>query len=528
MKFLHPFSKYGLALVMLKENLDDVKSITSFMLTRHLENGLSHFRMKTNNNPVTDDSINYHFINMETILDKKIKGNPNKGIFLCANIITNDLKAANAWTAAVGLINKLAESPNIFEKRESITMGINPIAGELNNGKKTKTNSSESLLEAVCSAITNTTDLKPYLAYRKEGGKYVPTTIIPDLELEEMKTFIQFYDLMLNTIIDQNKLLQKKVYRKKGEKPKYTRPPIYNGNFPYAPASSMFGVVGLLGAIGRWAKEANKIVEGKKVLESLKDTPIYIIQYGNAQSITINHYIIDLAKENKLSEIVFAIQLSEIYLPDEKNRKAKDSKKQLFDLLSSRFLQSFNKPSFKDFLSVRAEYPNLLIELFNYFFMNQMNIKKEVVQSVRSLGLWLNYVAYKVGNNEIESFKEQMKDSQEQKEKRKKERDEKVNKIKQKVLIELESSVFGARRPSEILNVIVRAGRLSGMSAPAESDIFQEAVLTGDVEMNDAKSMLMAFARTRNKFDFGVKPNHIPELEISESEEINTEIDVTE
>jgi len=527
MSFLHPFSKYGLALVMLKENLEDVKSITSSMLTKHLENGLSHFRMKTDNNPVTDDFIDYHFIDVQEILDKKIKGNPGKGIFLCANIITDDLKAANAWSAVVGLLNKLAESPNIFEEKGSITMGINPIAGELNNGKKTKTNSSGSLLEVVCSAITNTTDIKPYLAYR-DKGKYVPTTIIPDLELEEMKTFIQFYDLMLNTTINQNKLLRKKVYRKNGEKPKYARPPIYNGNFPFAPTSSMFGVVGLLGAIGRWSKEANKIVEGKRVLESLKDKPIYIIQYGNGQSITINHYIIDLAKDNKLSEIVFAIQRSEIYLPGENNRKAKDSKKQLFDLLSSRFLQSFNKPSFKDFLSVRAEYPNTLIELFNYFFMNQMNIKKEIVQSVRSLGLWLNYVAYKVGDNETDSIKEQMKDSPEQKEKKKKERDEKVNKIKQKVLVELESSVFGARRPSEILNVIVRAGRLSGMSAPSESVIFQEAVLTGDVEMNDAKSMLMAFARTRNKFDFGIKPNLIPELEIRESEEINTEIEVTE
>ena len=160
--------------------------------------------------------------------------------------------------------------------------------------------------------------------------------------------------------------------------------------------------------------------------------------------------------------------------------------------------------------------------------MNQMNIKKEVVQSVRSLGLWLNNVAYKVGDKQIESIKENPKDSPEQKEIKKKERDEKVNKIKQKVLVELESSVFGARRPSEILNVIVRAGRLSGMSAPSESVIFQEAVLTGGVEMNDAKSMLMAFARTRNKFDFGIKPNLISELEIRESEEINTKIEVTE
>lgn len=510
MIFSHPFSRYGLALVLVKENLTGLEKVTPAILSKYLESGLSHFRMKTDNNPETDDFLDFHFIGMQTILTSKIKGNPGKGIFLCPNIISNDLKATNAWIAIIGLINKLKGDSRIFEKKESITMGINPIAGELNNGKKTKTNSSGILLEVACSAITNTTNIKPYLAYRKDGGKYVPTAIIPDLELEEMKTFIQFYELMLNTSINQHKLLRKKVFRKKGEKPKYTRPPIFNGNFPYAPSSSAFGVVGLLGAIGRWAKEANKIEEGQNVLESLKDKPLYLIQYGNAQSITINHYIIDLAKENKLSEIVFAIQRTEIFHSDENNRKAKDSKKQLFDLLSSRYLQLFDNPSFKDFLSIRAEYPNTLTELFNHFFMKQMNITKEVVQSVRSLGLWLNYIAYKVAQQEAKNKTDI----------------EEIRKIKAKILVELESSVFGARKPPEVLNVIVRAGRLSGSDAPAESDVFQEALLTGEIDINDAKSMLMAYARTRNKYE--QPPKGTTELGSIELEERNTEIEVTE
>lgn len=509
MIFSHPFSRYGLALVLAKENLTAIKDVTPIILSKYLESGLSHFRMRTTNNPETDDFLDFHFIDLQTILSSKIKGNPNKGIYLCPNIITNDLKASNAWVAIIGLYDKLKNNPNVFEKKESITMGINPIAGELNNGKKTKTNSSGLFIEVACSAITNTTDIKPYLAYRKEGGKYVPTAIIPDLELNEMKTFIQFYELMLNTSINQHKLLRKKVLRKQGEKPKYTRPPIFNGNFPYAPDSSAFGVVGLLGAIGRWAKEANKIKEGKKVLESLKDKPIYLIQYGNAQSITVNHYVIDLAKENKLSDIVFAIQRTDIYYSDN-NRKAKDSKKQLFDLLSSRYLQLFDKPSFKDFLSIRAEYSNILIELFNHFFMKQVNISKEVVQSVRSLGLWLNFVTYKVAQQEAKNKTD----------------NEEIRKIKSKVLVELESSVFGARKPPEILNVIVRAGRLSGSDAPAESEVFQEALLTGEIDINDAKSMLMAYARTRNKYEANTK--EVIEAVDSEPEEVNTEIDVTE
>jgi len=43
MSFLHPFSRYGLALVMLKENLGDLSSISTSMLSKYLESGLSHF-----------------------------------------------------------------------------------------------------------------------------------------------------------------------------------------------------------------------------------------------------------------------------------------------------------------------------------------------------------------------------------------------------------------------------------------------------------------------------------------------------
>jgi hypothetical protein len=151
-------------------------------------------------------------------------------------------------------------------------------------------------------------------------------------------------------------------------------------------------------------------------------------------------------------------------------------------------LQIFNKATFADFISVRAEYPNALLELFNNFFMNEMSnfkIRKEIVQSVRTLGLWLNDVAFRVGAKEATNQK----------------KPDKKYEYKAKCLIELESGVFGARRPSEILNVIIRAGRLSGDSAPAGSEVFQEALLTGEINFDDAKSMLMAYARTRNYYE---------------------------
>jgi len=516
MTFSHPFSRYGLALVMLKEEVNEILDITPTMLRKHLEDGLSHFRLQSNNNPEIDDELLYSYFPMHTIINSRVKGDPKKGIYLCPNIITTDKAAKNAWGASYKLVEDLSDSPSL-SRNIDVTMSLVPIANKLNNGSKGKSYSKFSLLEVACGAITNTTHIKPYFAYKKKGDKgqlnYIPTAIIPDIELSEMKTFIQFYNLMIDTTINQKKLLKKKIYRKEGEKAKFSRPPIYNGNFPYAPQNSAFGVVSLLGAIGRWAKEAGYSDKGQKVLESLKDKPLYIVQYGNAQSVMLNHYIIDLANENKLSEIVSAIQKSTIIHPFDEtkqdHKKGIESRKERFNLFSSRFLQLFNKPAFKDFISVRAEYSDKLIELFNTFFLKQMKISKEVVQSVRALGLWLNYVAYKVGKQEADNQK----------------KPDKALDYKAKTLIELESSVFGARKPAEVLNVIVRAGRLSGMDAPAEADIFQEAVLTEEITIDDAKSMLMAYARTRNRYESNDSNDTSPEnIETEEFEDA----DVTE
>lgn len=486
MTFSHPFSRYGLALVMLQEEVNTKEEITLDMLEKHLENGLNHFRMQTNDDPKIDDELKYHYIDMRTIINQKIKGNPKKGIYLCPNIISSDIKAHNAWGGCLNLLKKLSGKPDLLNKSAEITMGVSPVAGKLNNGNKTQNNARSSMLEVVCAAITNTTPLKPYLSYR-EKGRYIPTTIIPDLEEDAMKVFIAFYKKMLSRNINQKKLLTKKVYRKEGVTPEFRRPPIYNGNFPYAPPNAAFGVVGLLGAIGRWAKEAELFEQGQQVLESLRNRPIYIIQYGQAQSVSIHGVIVDLAKENKLSEIVFWMQRSRLIHPfDENNpRDAKgiESRSDTFHLFSSRFLQLFDKASFQDFISVRAEYYPELIELFNLFFIKQMKITKDIVESVRALGLWLNTVAYLAGKQEAEKLK----------------KPEKLQEYKAKALIELESAVFSARRPAEVLNVIVRAGRLASLDAPYESHIFNSSVLMEEVVLEDAKIMLMAYARIRNR-----------------------------
>lgn len=517
MKFTHPFSKFGLAYIMLKENISSTDEITKDMLVKHLKIGLSHFRMYSKNNPEIDDILNFEYMPMQYIIDNKQKGDPNKGIYLCPNIITKDIKAANTWTSIINLIatiERIANNVELIKSSSTLTMGIAPIAGEVNNGRKTKTNAKSSILEVACCAITNTTPNKPYLAYKDIDSKgktnYIPTAIIPDLNISQMKDFIELFDKILTTQLPEN-ILSKKVYRDEKTKGKFSRPKIYDGNFPYAPKSSAFGCVGLLGSIGRWAEEANETEWAANVLDSLKETPIYLIKYGDASSVTFNHYIIELAKNNKLSQIINALYYSEI-ISDGKRptnpQKEVRTKYPLFDLFSSRFLQMFDKSSFKDFLSVRTEYKPEVTELLILFFEKIMNIRPEIVLSAKELGLWLNYVAYKVAKNETEgkSFDD-------------------FKKEKAKILVELESSAFSSKTPTALLSqTLTRAGRMSGMDAPAAADEFMQATANGEITLDEAKNLITAFSRLRNKWEKDSSDN----TNATSDNEESTEIDESE
>ncbi|HPD61210.1 MAG TPA: type I-PGING CRISPR-associated protein Cas8c/Csp2, partial [Thermodesulfobacteriota bacterium] len=90
----------------------------------------------------------------------------------------------------------------------------------------------------------------------------------------------------------------------------------------------------------------------------------------------------------------------------------------------------FNRPSFKDFMAFRAEYPYQLEILLKSYFMNIEKIKPEVVNSARELGKWLNYAAYRVANQAIDKSTQN--------------RNEKVREQKAKALIEIESSIFSS------------------------------------------------------------------------------------
>jgi CRISPR-associated protein Cas8c/Csp2 len=482
---IHPYLRYAQALVMYQNHLSSCEEIGIDHIKNEIENGLNHFRIQTTELPEGKETVKYDFGRIQ-------QGNPKKGIFLAPNAITSDMQAKNLWTGSIKYLDTISNQ-NI-NKLTDIGMSEVPISGEFlsfsENGNIGRGNPKASYKEQGLALISTLTNLKPCLQY-KIGKKGQPETfnicIIPDLPLEKMIDFINLFKKMniqgLKDVLMCGNVTTE--VNKKGEIVSYVprRPQIYNGNFPNAPKSSALGSVALLGAIGEFAKHADVSRLGMSVLDSLKDATMYMIKYGGASTFTYNHFVVDLAKEGKLSTIIDSLYYSKLYNQD--RRTSSNTEYQKFDLFTSRFLQLFSRPAFKDFLSFRAEYPESVIILFNTYFKKMEKIDPKIVDSARQLGKWLNLVAYfaakEVTKNEAPNYWEE------------------VRKAKSKVLVELESSTFSAKSGDALIaQAITRAGRISDSDAPEAAALFMEKTASGELPLDNAKNLLIAFSRLRN------------------------------
>jgi CRISPR-associated protein Cas8c/Csp2 len=486
---VHPYIRYAQALILVENKLTDCDEITADIIKYEIDTGLDAFRVKPLNIFEGKTGVTYGFC-------KEEKGNTGVGIFLAPNIIATDKSANNTWKATNDLILELQNES--LNKNNDLTMSVAPTAGEylsfsigggIGRGKPKST-----LLEQSLSIVTTLTKNKPCLQYRidKKGmPEMFNVCVIPDLPIDELKDFISVFKRMCGQKAASDLMIGNVVSKEtgKGDSKKITyspkRPMIFKGNFPNPPRSSVLGSIALLGAIGEFAKEEEASDMAKKVLESLKDTEIYLIKYGGAKVFKYNHHIIDLAKEGKMKTIVDSLYYSRLYNQD--RRSSTNTEYQKFDLFTSRFLQLFNYSAFKDFLAFRAEYPNEVTTLFNTYFTKMEKIDSEIVRSARTLGKWLNRIAYLAAKSEIKEGTPNYW--------------EELRKMKSKALVELESSTFSAKSGSALLaQAIIRAGRLSGgMDAPEGAALFMEKTASGELPLDDAKNLLIAFSRLVNK-----------------------------
>ena len=476
----HPLSKYGLALVLRANKLGqgEVDRVIHEMLIEQLEEGLRHFRFHTNSDPELSEQLAYKHYGIEDLAENpnlvQSAGLSGKGKFLSQNILTEEKSAKQVYRAVNKLI-ALLEKESDLSKSEAITMSVSPVSGKVNQGKLSQSNPNSSLLEACCYAIGNIHPLKP--SFSVNNLNY---GLIPDLSLEELITFLDFFDNMYSNC-------RPKLLLAKSKDGKYKRPLIIRGNYPDAPFHAVFGPVGLIASIGKWSKEAD-IPEGRRVLDLLGNVPIYLFGYGKAEVLRFSHYLVDLAKENKLHKIILDLENSTLL--SEERKSFDNPKYQQFHLFTIRFLQLFSEAAFKDFLSFRAYYEPKVLHLLNSYFINveleqlDMAISKEIVASAKEMGRWLNYAAYKAAIKSEDNSAGR----------------DAVLKSKAKFLVELESAAFSSKTGDELIShVVTRAGRLSGMDVPSEAQEFMDATCAETITREQAQHLITAYSRLRNK-----------------------------
>lgn len=500
----HAYLKYAMALLMEENNLLKEDDVTFAHIKREINNGLDAFSVEPMENYIGKSEVKFDFVNKQ-----------NKApqfIFLSPNSIATEMKASNLYKAAEKISK---ETSNLaLEKKDKVTQSQIPTVGEFcsfsDKGNIGRGNPEASNLDICLGLITSMTPLKPCLQYMSGSNGKITTDnvcLIPDLDIPNLIDFIKLFKrLRIQRLSD---LMVGKVEFIKGKKDdtyKPKRPKLFNGNFPNAPKSSALGAIALLGAIGETVKEQDVSELALRVLESFKGHNFYAFKYGDAKVFNFNHHIINLAEKSHLRSVVDSLYYITLY--NQGMRRADNIEYQKFDLFASRFLQLFNKPAFKDFLAFRAEYPSELGILLKTYFIHMEYINQEIVQSAKELGRWLNSVAYQVAKTEIKGNSQQDKERQRE--------------AKAKVLVELESAIFASKSADALIaHTIARAGRLSATDAPAEASLFMEKVISGEVSLEQAKNLLIAFSRlksTLRKYDTVATEN--PE------EVVNEELDL--
>jgi hypothetical protein len=508
---VHPYSRYGLAIALFEAQipLDELtRENVSEVLAKAIDTGLENFRLMTDDNPQTAEVLRFRQIKKDDLLkDSKLvqsAGLANQGKYIAPSVVTTDGDAKGTFDNAKEIIESLRKKVSLTKPQE-LSRSFAPTTAKINNGKSSQTPPKGTLFECACNVITTLTPTKPasLINLSKKEGKveFRNVVIIPDLPINELMDFLDLFQRMLNDSLKEN-IMEAVIKPEKAER-KYIRPRIFNGNYPFAPRESAFGAVGLLAAIGKWGQRANQIERTKKVLESIAGyeekvgRPVYVISYDGIAQVQFTHHVVRLAISGKLSDMIsaFAYQTRLYTDTDGTNPNRYDDEfktnYKLLSLMTGRFLQLFNQSAFQDFLAIRAEYSPIVEPLFKEYFMETRMIDREIVESARALGQWLNRAAFRVADSDIDDKYSEA------------ERAKKIRQAKAKILVEFESAAMSATTPQDMMyRISTRAGRLLQMDMPAEATKFLDETLIGEkLKPKDALHLLVAYMRLRQNFE---------------------------
>ncbi|QOJ27508.1 MAG: hypothetical protein HRU80_00970 [Ignavibacteriales bacterium] len=467
--------RYGLAYACHHFKKTNPGELTAKDLSEVLNLELSYFRLATNNDPQIESELKFEYKNVA-------KGNAAKGLYLSSHVLSTDKSSEQTHKSITKIISELKNGS--LDQRINLDKSFSVTTSKINNGKRSQTTPTGELEEAALSAIGAITMRKP-ARYDAVSNNY--SSIIPDLELNDLILFIKVFENMQSSGLMDSAKTAKVNEKKRG----FKRPQISYGNFPFAPLDSTFAAIGLLAALGQWAKNSETFSEEAiQVCELLGKARIYIVSYSGVHQTQFSHAAVSLSKSGALYN--FLQSLYRAGWQGLQNKHENDRK--LFFLFTARFLQFFTPHYFKDFLSIRMEYENEITNLFKeYFTMN--GIKESHVQSVSTLGRWINRAAYFYALENSDNKQDY----------------DKINTLKAKTLAEIESTVLAAKSATALISqVITRIGRLSYQDAPAEAELFINAVMTGEIPLQNSKELIMAYSRIKNTSKTETEINNNP------------------
>lgn len=473
LNLLHPYPRYGLAIVLLDQKISTVPddlTVLAKMVSKSLELALNRVRVHTSDNPTIEGTreLRYYYVDAENL--NRGKQDSKNYYYLAPHVATSD-------TA----INKLIENVKqtilelqngTIERTTSLQRSFSPFTSKLNQGKSSLSEPKTSLLTAALTMLATLTNAKP--ATQVEFKNQV---IIPAISLKDMKLFADLFTQMNSA--NTEGLMMASI----SPNSKYYRPKLHRGNYPNAPKSPLFGPVGLLGAMGAWAKRAGKADVFKEVLEEITNHSIYLVSYEGTlmRQERIGHHVARIATEYDIPEILNG--LFQVSLYNELDNKPDSPKRQLFFMMAGRFLQLYSRPAFQDFLAFRGQYHVNFLPILEDYFMNEHQISAEIVRAAKVYGTHLNYVAYLAAKDETEKNKTGRN----------------LYAAKSRFLAEMESVVMNAKSTSELFALInVRAGRLSERDVSDEIYPLMEASMTEVIDRKTTQNMVLAFMRLRS------------------------------
>lgn len=478
--FDHPYPRYGLAAVLhyheVSLNQGDTlpdKVELAKMAAEYINAAMNKYRLHTDDEPSdeVDTTLTYRYVDAKNLATTKSGGQISANrYYLAPHIATGDTSANRLIKEAKKMSKKLANGKGLNQTTQ-LKRSFSPFTTKINEGTKSLSNPKTTLFKAGFTLAATITEYKAAAQL-----DFTNQVMIPDLALPDLLTFIELFVKM--TKMENAHLLKRDL---KAGKKNY-RPPIFEGNYPNAPFSPVFGPLGLIAAMGKWGKRAEHRIETKRVLDKMAGQPIYLVSYdvNLFKQTTISHHAVRLAMEHDLPATLRGLYYSSFY--NQEHNRLDSKRRQLFYDMARRFLQLYTHSAFKDFLAFRVEYKISLSPIIKDYFMTQKKLSEEVVQSARAYGSYLNLVAWIIAQEEVKN----------------KDTGRSLEEAKAKVLAQLESTTMSCKASSELFaRLNVQAGRMANRDVPAEAAHFIEQVNIGEIDIKTAQNLILAYMRLR-------------------------------